>query len=68
MILMEEYPCSEVIKLFSCSAEHEILDACKYKNIKKFSYFQAQISWHSNIYEQEKFHVQLSEWSIKILL
>ena len=26
------------------SAEHEILDAHKYKNIKKFSFIQAQIS------------------------
>ena len=26
------------------SAEHEILNAHKYKNIKKFSFFQAQIS------------------------
>ena len=26
------------------SAEHEILNALKYKNMKKFSFFQAQIS------------------------
>ena len=56
-------------------AEHEILNAHKYENIKKFNTFQAQISlecyfsahnclnanncWHFNIYEQEKFHAQL---------
>ena len=35
----------EVIKNFRLnSAEHEILNAHKYKNIKKFSFFQAQIS------------------------
>ena len=40
------------------TAEHEISDAHKYENIKKFSIFQGQISleWHLNIYEQEKFH------------
>ena len=35
-------PAPEVIKLFSCSTltvEHEILNAHKYKNIKKFSFF-----------------------------
>ena len=37
---------SEVITLFFMlsSAEHEILNAHKYKNIKKLSIFQAQIS------------------------
>ena len=51
--------------------EHEILNAHKYKNIKKFSFFQTQICreyyfscWHFNIYEQEKFHAQLS-WAWK---
>ena len=36
----------EVIKLFSMlnSVEHEILNADKYKNIKKLCIFQAQIS------------------------
>ena len=39
-------------------AEHEILNARKYKNIKKISIFQTQISLE--IYEWEKFHAQLS--------
>ena len=35
----------KVIKFFMLnSAEHEILNAHKYKNIKKFSFFQTQIS------------------------
>ena len=34
----------DVIKLFSCSAEHEILNVHRCKNIKNFSFFQAQIS------------------------
>ena len=36
----------EVIKLFFMlnSVEHEILNAHKYKNIKKISFFQAQTS------------------------
>ena len=36
----------EVIKLFFMlnSVEHEILNAHKYKNIKKFSFFLTQIS------------------------
>ena len=61
------------------SAEHEILNTHKHKNIKKFSIFQAQIKprmlffqliivkmptivgiLRFNIYEQEKFHAQLS--------
>ena len=29
----------EVIKLFACSVEHEILNADKYRNIKKFGFF-----------------------------
>ena len=33
------FPVSEVIKLFSCSTEHEILNAHKYKNIKKLVFF-----------------------------
>ena len=38
-------PGSEVIKkILINSAEHEISDTHKYKNIKKFSFFQAQIS------------------------
>ena len=32
-------PDPEVIKLFSCSTEHEILNAHKDKNVKKFSLF-----------------------------
>ena len=38
-------PGPEVIKLFFMlnSAEHEILNAHKYENIKKFSTFQAQL-------------------------
>ena len=35
------------------SAEHEILNAHKYENIKKSSYFLAHKGWHFNIYEQE---------------
>ena len=47
------------------STEHEILNAHKYENVKKFSILQAQVSlecqqlltvgicWHFNIYEQE---------------
>ena len=36
-------PGPEVIKPFMLnSAEHEILNAHKYKNTKKFSFFQAQ--------------------------
>ena len=56
------------------SVEHEILNAHKYKNIKKFGLFKAQLilecyfsrsymleyCWHFNIYEREKFHAQLS--------
>ena len=36
----------EVIKtcFMLISADHEILNACKYKNIQKFSFFQTQIS------------------------
>ena len=43
---LQKQPGPEVIKLFFMlnSAEHEILNARKYKNIKKFSFFQAQIS------------------------
>ena len=52
------------------SAEHEILYAHKYTNIKIFGLFQAPISikcyffllincWHFNIYEQEKNYVLL---------
>ena len=37
-------PNPEVIKLLSCSVEHDILNAQKYENIKKLSIFQAQIS------------------------
>ena len=63
-------PGSEVIKLFSCSTqlsmpvEHEILNVHKYKTIKKFGFFKAQISLEFspliNVYEQEKVHAQLS--------
>ena len=60
-------PGLEVIKNFMLnSTEHEILNAHKYKNIKKLSIFQVQISlewhhcWHFNIYQQENFHAQLS--------
>ena len=56
------------------SAEHEISNAHKYKNIKKFSIFSgsdkprmlffllknANDCWHFNIYELENFHAQLS--------
>ena len=58
------------------SVEHEILNAHKYKNIKKFGIFKAQLSlecyfsrsymlnanncWHFNIYERGKFHALLS--------
>ena len=54
------------------SGEHEILDAHKYKNIKKSNFFRlrcffpaykclnANNCWHFNIYEQEKFHAHLS--------
>ena len=37
-------PGPNVIKKNSCSAEHEILNAYKYKYIQTFSIFQAQIS------------------------
>ena len=49
----------EVIKLYFMfnSAEHEILNAYKYKNIMKL---RINNCWHFNIYEQEKFHAQLS--------
>ena len=58
------------------SDEHEILNAHKYKNIKKIQLFtgsgkpiilffklinvKINNCWHFNIYEQEKFHAQLS--------
>ena len=58
------------------SVEYEILDAHKYKNIKKFGFLSldkprmlffpahkclnANNCWHFNIYEEEKFHAQLS--------
>ena len=62
------------------SNEYEILDAHKYKNIKKFGFLGSDklltllfllinvkmptvvgiYCWHFNIYEQEKFHAQLS--------
>ena len=58
----------EVIKLYSCSmlnsVEHEILNAHKYKSIKKFGFFKSQISLecyftahkceNASNYEQEK--------------
>ena len=50
------------------SAEHEILNARKIKNIKKIKHFFSgsdkprtifflliKVGWHSNIYQQEKF-------------
>ena len=55
--------------------EHKILNAHKDKNIKKFSFSDSDkrrmlffllinvkmpSCWHFNIYEQEKFHAQLS--------
>ena len=49
------------------SADHEILNAHKYKNIKKLSIFQAQISLECNFPAHKcwhlwagKFHAQLS--------
>ena len=54
------------------SVEHEILNAHKNNNIKKFSFFSdsdkprmlffllINVKMHFNIYEQEKFHAQLS--------
>ena len=50
------------------SAEHEILNSHKYKNIKKFSFFSGSdepsmlffLLINVNIYEQKKFHAQLS--------
>ena len=33
-------PGPEVMKLFSCSPEHEIFNAHKYKNIKKMAFFR----------------------------
>ena len=54
------------------SFEYEFFHAHKYKNIKKFGFYQAQIRlecfffyplincWHFNIYKQEKIHAQLS--------
>ena len=35
------------------SAEHEILNAHKYKEYQEYN------CWHFNIYEQEKFHAHL---------
>ena len=45
-------PSPEVIKLFFMlnSAEHEILNVHKYKNIKKLSIFQAQVSLECYFY------------------
>ena len=40
-MLVPEY---KVFIMLSSAAEHEILNAPKYKNIKRFSFFQAQIS------------------------
>ena len=41
-------PGPEVIKKIMLSlAEHEILNACKYKIIKKLSFYQAQISYNA---------------------
>ena len=56
------------------SAEHEILNAHKYENIKKFSLFSGSDKpvllffllinvnncWHFNLYEQEKVHIHLN--------
>ena len=55
------------------SAEHENLNAHKYKVNKEISFFSGSDKpimlfflllnvncWHFNIYEQEKFHAQLS--------
>ena len=39
------------------SAKHEILNAPKYKNIKKFSIFQAQISLESFFFLNNCWHV-----------
>ena len=44
-LILKEQPGPEVIKLFSCSTQlsmrlHEILNAHKYKNIKKFGFFR----------------------------
>ena len=59
------------------SVEHEILNAHKYKNIKKFGFFSGSgkpkmlsflpinVKMHFNIYEQEKFHAQMS-WAWKM--
>ena len=66
-----QFPGLEVIKTFFMlsPSEHEILNSFKYKNIKKYTIFQAQFSPECyvscslllfNIYKQEKFHPQLS--------
>ena len=45
-------PGPEVTKIFMLnSAEHEVLNAFRYKSIKKFSIFQAQISIELLAYE-----------------
>ena len=64
------------------SAEHEILNAHKYKNVKKINILgsgkprmlifpaykcsNVNSCWHFNINEQEKFHAHLG-WAGKIL-
>ena len=44
IIFEQNRPSPEVIKLFGNSAEHEILNAYKYKSIKKFTFFLGKIS------------------------
>ena len=48
MSRMFSMPRSEVVKNYMLnSAEHEILNACKYKIIKKCSFFQAQVAYNA---------------------
>ena len=70
----EKRPGPEVTKLFSCSTElsmkFQMLISIKYQSIRLFKgsdkprmpFFplNANDCWHCNIYEQEKFHDQLS--------
>ena len=67
-LLLDETVCSkktgpEAIKLFFMlnSTEHEILNAHKYKNIKKFVFLgQISLECYFSCSEQENFYAQLS--------
>ena len=44
MVKLESLSVPKLIKLFSCLVEHGILNAHKYKNIKKLGLYFARIS------------------------